>query len=394
MFVLSEGSIKQQFAKGLAAAVLLSAVGATTASAQTLGPLSDALNATIAPNATSSPINPSTNPFSTTAVESVAAGLPSSAPAEANSSEKDLPLALAVNDLDSDLDSDSDSGLNSTLENGASDELIPSLNSDILIHAHAVDGRQAATLYIKNIPVLTFIGTEVDSLSHTGDVVTLASSDPSVSLQTAAPARNTQASQETDPVVRATSLGNQLDSDTIDATDISVRWNEETKGYTVTLADADLISLDNRTILADTTEDPAEDALQVTNRLRRLIGSAEPVSEIEGLPEPPAAPAQTVAIVSSNVGGASWYGPGFDGRLSASGEVFNQNALTAAHRTLPFGTRVMVTNLNNGRQVMVRINDRGPYSGSRIIDLSAGAAAEIGLINSGVATVQIDVLAN
>ena len=74
-------------------------------------------------------------------------------------------------------------------------------------------------------------------------------------------------------------------------------------------------------------------------------------------------------------------------------KFFNQYDLTAAHRTLPFGTRVLVTNLYNGRQVTVRINDRGPYSGNRIIDLSAGAAEQIGLINSGVGTVQLDVLA-
>jgi rare lipoprotein A len=376
MFVLSEGLIKQQFTKSLAAAVLLSAVGATAASAQTLGPISNALNAVSASE------NSRATGFadaSATTAQPVISGL---------SAEDSLALDSAA----------------------SGDELIPSLDSDILVHSHALDGRQAATLYVRNIPVLTFIGTEVDSLSRTGDAVAIASSAPAaLEVSATAPADSSAADSSTadssaadsstdealeaDPVLRATSLGNQLDSATMDATDISVRWNEQTEGYTVTLADADLISLDNRTILADTTNDPAEDALQVTNRLRRLIGSAEPISEIEGLPEPPA-PAQTVAIVSTNVGGASWYGPGFDGRLSASGEVFNQNALTAAHRTLPFGTRVMVTNLNNGRQVTVRINDRGPYSGGRIIDLSAGAAAEIGLINSGVATVQLDVLAN
>ncbi|NJM97469.1 MAG: septal ring lytic transglycosylase RlpA family protein [Phormidesmis sp. RL_2_1] len=280
-------------------------------------------------------------------------------------------------------------------------ELEPSSLNDILIHAHTIDGRQAATLYVKNIPVLTFIGTEVSSLSNNSDVISLAASSDSLTLQTStsssASASSSLLDAENDPVSRATRLGKQLDSEGIDASEISVRWDEEREGYTVTLADQELIALDSRTILADTTDNEAEDALQVTNRLRRLIGGEEPVSEIEGLPAPepaPPAPAQTVAISSSTVGGASWYGPGFHGRRSASGEVFNQNALTAAHKTLPFGTRVLVTNLNNGRQVTVRINDRGPYSGNRIIDLSAGAAAQIGLINSGVGTVRLDVLAN
>ncbi|MCW6037346.1 septal ring lytic transglycosylase RlpA family protein [Spirulina subsalsa FACHB-351] len=91
-------------------------------------------------------------------------------------------------------------------------------------------------------------------------------------------------------------------------------------------------------------------------------------------------------------GVASWYGPNFHGRRSASGEIYNQNAMTAAHRTLPFGTRVRVTNLNNGRSVVVRINDRGPFIAGRVIDLSRGAAQEIGLIRSGVAPVSVEVL--
>ena len=89
---------------------------------------------------------------------------------------------------------------------------------------------------------------------------------------------------------------------------------------------------------------------------------------------------------------ASWYGPGFHGRRTASGEVFNSYDLTAAHRSLPFGTRVRVTNLNNGRSVDVRITDRGPYVGGRSIDLSEGAANQIGLISTGTAPVLLEVL--
>lgn len=93
---------------------------------------------------------------------------------------------------------------------------------------------------------------------------------------------------------------------------------------------------------------------------------------------------------------ASFYGPGFHGKLTANGEVFDQNALTAAHRTLPFNTRVRVTDLDNGRSVVVRINDRGPFTKkngvfARSIDLSVGAAAAIGLdINRGLARVRLE----
>lgn len=88
-------------------------------------------------------------------------------------------------------------------------------------------------------------------------------------------------------------------------------------------------------------------------------------------------------------GTASWYGSKFDGRLTASGEVFDANELTAAHRTLPFNTIVLVKNLNNERTVVVRINDRGPYAHDRIIDLSRQAAKKLGIIDHGTAPVKL-----
>jgi len=82
-------------------------------------------------------------------------------------------------------------------------------------------------------------------------------------------------------------------------------------------------------------------------------------------------------------GAASWYGPGFHGRLTASGERYDMNAFTAAHRTLPFGTMVRVHSLVNGRDVDLRITDRGPFSRNRIIDVSRAAAAELGMLGLG-----------
>jgi rare lipoprotein A len=86
-------------------------------------------------------------------------------------------------------------------------------------------------------------------------------------------------------------------------------------------------------------------------------------------------------------GKASWYGPGFQGRLTANGERFNTNAFTAAHKTLPFGTKVKVTNNKTGKSVVVRINDRGPYVHGRVIDLSKASARAIGM--SGVADISL-----
>jgi rare lipoprotein A len=86
-------------------------------------------------------------------------------------------------------------------------------------------------------------------------------------------------------------------------------------------------------------------------------------------------------------GAASWYGPGFHGRKTASGERFNANAMTAAHRSLPFGTRVRVVNQRTGRSVVVRINDRGPFHGGRVIDLAQAPARALGI--SGTAVVAL-----
>ena len=106
----------------------------------------------------------------------------------------------------------------------------------------------------------------------------------------------------------------------------------------------------------------------------------------------PMAPGQLIAAAGTQVGQASWYGPGFYGGRTASGEVFRPGTYTAAHRWLPFGTRVRVTNLNNGLTAVVRINDRGPFSGGRIIDLAHGAASALGVTSSGVAQVRLEVL--
>lgn len=102
---------------------------------------------------------------------------------------------------------------------------------------------------------------------------------------------------------------------------------------------------------------------------------------------------QVFAHAGAIVGTASWYGPGFHGRTTANGERYNMNAMTAAHKSLRFGTKVKVTNNTNGKSVVVRINDRGPFVGSRVIDLSKSAASAIDMIGPGTAKVTIEVLA-
>lgn len=89
---------------------------------------------------------------------------------------------------------------------------------------------------------------------------------------------------------------------------------------------------------------------------------------------------------------ASWYGKPYHGRQTASGEKYNMNDLTAAHRTLPFGTKVRVTRLDTGQSVVVRINDRGPFVRGRVIDLSREGAKKIGMVNDGITDVRVEII--
>ena len=104
-------------------------------------------------------------------------------------------------------------------------------------------------------------------------------------------------------------------------------------------------------------------------------------------PGAPAAP-----VVQNQEGIASWYGHPFDGRPTSSGEIFDMHDLTAAHRTLAFGTRVRVHDLDNGQDVVVRVNDRGPFVEGRILDLSYAAARQMGMIGAGTARVRLEIL--
>lgn len=278
------------------------------------------------------------------------------------------------------------------------------------IETHQIAGRQAATLYVRNIPVLTFVGS--DPVANGG--ANAAPSDAKIGqVEPQGQTAQQTSVPQNDPVWRAMAVAakiNQLSRDNVNANTITVRWNgsldstpskqvaaggRRSASYVIQANGQDLVEIDGDTRLPDTTRNLAQDALGATNRLRRLLGGAPPVREIAGIPAPPRPPQQVslVTVLSSFRGWASWYGPGFHGNRSASGERYNQNALTAAHRSLPFGTRVRVTNLNNGVSVIVRINDRGPFIRGRVIDLSAAAARMLGMMSSGVAPVSIEVLA-
>jgi rare lipoprotein A (peptidoglycan hydrolase) len=104
--------------------------------------------------------------------------------------------------------------------------------------------------------------------------------------------------------------------------------------------------------------------------------------------------ARTASLAARTIGEASWYGPGFRGKRTASGAIFNAKKLTAAHKTLPLGSKVRITDLSNGKSVDVKINDRGPFVEGRIIDLSPAAARALGMIHRGTVRVKVKLLDN
>jgi rare lipoprotein A len=304
--------------------------------------------------------------------------------------------------------------LNPTLDTSETSPLI----AQVLPHRY--HQRQAATLYVHDIPVLTFLAahpsaeSEDTNLSSSFDQRSLeaaflaqqaltpgvktALSTTEDSTATRKLASPDDESHVDDPVWRATSVAaliNYLYRDGLDAESIQAYWNESQLAYVIWIGDQDLVQLDDLTILSDTTSDPEQDTLQAANRLRRLLGNAAPLRQIESFPQENASDqpwAEGGSVEEIINGWASWYGPGFEGAMSASGEMFSQGDLTAAHPWLPFGTRVRVTNLDNGRSVVVRINDRGPYAVDRVLDVSEAAAQFLGMIQTGVAPVRLDVL--
>lgn len=276
------------------------------------------------------------------------------------------------------------------------------------VQTYVSAGVQTATVYVRNIPVINFTMPQGSATNETK----LGTQQRSVVIQKSkalsgetsestdgASSKISDTSVSMDPTARASAIAariNQLHRDGVDAKKISVSWkSDKTEQYTVKADGNEIVVINAQTFSPDTSKNLERDALQVTNRLRRLLGDASPMGQVEGKPKNAIVSTTLIpsgTVLSSVQGMASWYGPGFDGNYTASGEVFNQNALTAAHPSLPMGTRVRVTNLDTGRMVLVRINDRGPYHGGRILDLSAGAARIIGVMDSGVAPIRLEVM--
>ena len=166
----------------------------------------------------------------------------------------------------------------------------------------------------------------------------------------------------------------------LDPMELAVDSDVEAQSITAAPLDSDLSVKDDldpgSTVSATLTPDEVKEPVDPTPV------AVLPEPKLKLLPE----------VVRVITGEASWYGPGFYGNHTANGEIYRQGTMTAAHRTLPFGTKVRVTNLWNGRSAVIRINDRGPFIDHRVIDLGHGAASTLGLISSGIAQVKLEVL--
>lgn len=303
------------------------------------------------------------------------------------------------------------------------------------IYTHKLNGKNAATVYVRGIPVVTYIESENPSQSELSkpaiaqtDKSNLSKNKSEIKGETkknseliklpsnefqnskSEPNNSTKSVQSTNdsseylltspnPIERATAAAamiNQLNRDGLDASQIVPAWKNG--DYVIKFGDRATLKFDRQALFPDSQQNKSEDVLESANLLRRLLGGAAPVSEVANAPTSRIAASSVFSqtlnnrIVGVMSGMASWYGPGFDGSYSASGELFNARDLTAAHPSLPFGTLVRVINMDNGQSVVVRINDRGPYAHGRVIDVSTAAANMIGLISSGVAPVRLEVL--
>ena len=166
-------------------------------------------------------------------------------------------------------------------------------------------------------------------------------------------------------------------------------------GSSTAVQTADALASQKPSLLADPLEasqayEPESSDLAIREVQPIQVQDQQPGNLL--VPSQPIATSSNLQVRSVTTGQASWYGPGFYGGRTANGDVLRRGDFTAAHRSLPFGTKVRVTNLWNGRSAVVRINDRGPFVGHRLIDLGPGAASHLCLVASGVASVRLEVL--
>jgi len=257
-------------------------------------------------------------------------------------------------------------------------------NAIASVFAYKNANQNSATVYLRGIPIVSVVSSQ-DSDRHPNE------NQNNIKLPSAQPLSS---------IDRALNLAALLNSLSLSGFDPNQITTESLAGETwIKLGDRGNIRLSSSLVFANSTGNPQQDAIAATALIRRLMGATNTVAALPALPAVPKQVASIKALpvtqrirIRAVFGMASWYGAEFHGRPSASGEVFNKFDLTAAHPSLPFGTAVKVTNVNNGKSVVVRVNDRGPFHGGRVLDVSKAAASALGFLASGVAPVRLEVV--
>ncbi len=253
---------------------------------------------------------------------------------------------------------------------------------------HTENGRAAATVFLRGLPVITYLGPVT-----TGDV----QSDVKVAhpverlkteSKTGEPETLAGLAAVPNPTERAAIAAATLTEfvrSGLAAETVEAVW--QNGGFWIRLGDRAQFVLEDGVQLPNTTGDREQDALQMANLLRRLLGNAAPLARVTHAPLRAAVPARPRRVFWAL---ASWYGPGLYGRPTATGRLLTRNSFHAAHPYLPLGTTIRITHA--GRSTVLRVEDRGPFHGNRLLDITEAAARALGMLSAGLATVRVEVL--
>jgi len=266
---------------------------------------------------------------------------------------------------------------------------------------HTENGRAAATVFLRGLPVITYLGPAGEPTTAIPTANDVKVANPAERLKTEGTGgpetlRGLQVvPNPTERAAIAAATLTELSRSGLAADSVQAVWQDGR--FWIRLGDRAQFVLEEGVQLPNTTGDREQDALQMANLLRRLLGNAAPLPRVANVPPRPVAPAiASVPAVGRPrrvfSGLASWYGPGLYGRPTATGRPLARNSFHAAHPYLPLGTKVRITNVTNGRSAVLRVEDRGPFHGNRLLDITEAAARALDMLSAGLATVRVEVL--
>ncbi len=257
---------------------------------------------------------------------------------------------------------------------------------------HTENGRAAATVFLRGLPVITYLGPvgEPTAVREVQSDVKVASPVERLKTEskTGEPETLGGLAAVPNPTERAAIAAATLTEfvrSGLGAETVEAVW--QNGGFWIRLGDRAQFVLEDGVQLPNTTGDREQDALQMANLLRRLLGNAAPLARVTNAPLRGTVPMQPRRVFWAL---ASWYGPGLYGRPTATGRLLTRNSFHAAHPYLPLGTTIRIT--HGGRSTVLRVEDRGPFYGNRLLDITEAAARALGMLSAGLATVRVEVL--